>query len=154
MEDEKNVDKMTIKQKVGVGLCSVFLVLFFGCAAVQDIATPVFVDEKAAEHAGVPARLLPFPPWTNLADARRIDRALDLDYAVKTIHHGYYKGEMAVAITAGESLRDTLFSPTGPVALLATLLPGGAIASQLIPRTKDTKKIKALEAKLNGKVEV
>lgn len=140
---------MNKKQKILTAFMVVLLAVMFGCSAVQDIFTPTYVDEKAAEWAGVSTKML--MPYTTLFDAKRVGQAIDFKLTIERIKGGYYKSITNLSILAGEEIKATVFSPEGPVGLILPTLFGGTIGTLLgsayRQRPKDKKKIEELEAK-------
>lgn len=140
---------MNKKQKLLTVIMAAILLLFIGSSCVQDLITPAYVDKDAAAWAEVPTKLWSKQPYTTLWDVKRLLAAMDFKFAKEQIKHGYYSGIMNVSKFAGTELKQTIFSPTGPVAALAAGIPGLALGAYLIPRPKDKKKITELEVK-NG----
>ena len=138
---------MNKKQKTLTVLMVMALAVMFGCSAFQDVITPTFVSEDAAEWADVPTKLL--LPYTTLWDAKRVGRAIDYKVTIERIKGGYYKNITNLAIVAGEEIKTTLFSPEGPVGLALPMLFGGTIGTLLggayRQRPKDKKRIEELE---------
>ena len=126
---------MNKKQKTLTVLMVMCLAVMFGCSAFQDVITPTYVSEEAAEWANVPTKLL--MPYTTLWDAKRVGGAIDYKLTIEKIKGGYYKGITNLAIVAGEEIKTTLFSPEGPVGLLLPTLFGGVLGSMLIKRPGD-----------------
>lgn len=143
--------KMNKKQKILTVLMVVALALLFGCSAVQDVITPAYVNENAAEWADTTTKL--FMPYTTLFDAKRVGRAIDYKITIEKIRGGYYKNITNLSILAGEEIKATVFSPEGPVGLILPTLFGGTIGTLLgsayRQRPKDKKRIEELE-KANG----
>lgn len=129
---------MNKKQKTLTVLMVMGLAVMFGCSAVQNILTPTYVNEEAAEWAGTTAKS--FMPYTMLWDAKRVSRAIDYKLTIEKIKGGYYKGMTNLSIMAGEELKTTLFSPEGPVGLLLPTLFGGTLGALLVKRPGDKSK--------------
>ncbi len=126
---------MNKKQKTLTILMVLGLAVMFGCSAMQDVFTPTYVSEDAAEWAGAPTKML--MPYTTLLDAKRVGRAIDYRLLSHRIEGGYYKNITNLSILAGEEIKTTLFSPEGPVGLLLPTLFGGALGAMLIKRPGD-----------------
>lgn len=129
---------MNKKQKTLTVLMVMGLAVMFGCSAFQEVVTPTFISEEAAEWAGVPPKLL--MPYTSLWDARRVGRAIDYKLTIEKIRGGYYKGITNISILAGEEVKATLFSPEGPIGLMMPMLFGGTLGAMLIKRPGDKSK--------------
>lgn len=129
---------MNKKQKVLTTIMVMLLAVLFGCSAIQDILTPTYIDEEAAEWAGMPTKLL--MPYTTLFDAKRIDKAIDFKLTIEKIRGGYYKSITNLSILAGEEFKTTMFSPEGPIGLLLPTLLGGTLGAMLIKRPGDKSK--------------
>ena len=126
---------MNKKQKTLTVLMIMGLAVMFGCSAFQDVITPTFVSEEAAEWAGTTPKL--FMPYTTLWDAKRLGNAIDYKITIERIKGGYYKGITNLSILAGEEIKTTLFSPDGPVGMLLPMLFGGTLGAMLIKRPGD-----------------
>lgn len=142
---------MNKKQKVLTAFMVVALAIMFGCSGFQDIITPTYVNEEAAEWAETTTRLL--MPYTTLFDAKRVGRAIDFKLTIGRIKGGYYKSITNLSILAGEEIKATVFSPQGPVGLILPTLFGGTIGTLLgsayRQRPQDKKRIEELERKNN-----
>lgn len=139
-------------------ITTVILVTVLGCSAWMDGITPVFVDPAAIDYANTSPIVLPIPGYVSLWDARRIKRDLDFmhlseqtriarDMEDDQMRYRHLNDAMQTNIASAEELRNTLFSPTGPVSMLSAAM-GLGLGAFLIPRRKDTDRIKELE---NGK---
>jgi hypothetical protein len=144
-------------QKILVVLSTVVLVTVMGCSAWMEGITPAYIDPVAIEYAE--AKPTVFTPYTSLWDARRIKRELDFKHAgnqqalFRTIEddktrYAFLNEAMQINISSAEELRDTLFSPTGPLSILFAAVPALGLGAYLIPRPSDRKRIAELE---NGK---
>ena len=129
---------MNKKQKTLTVLMVMGLAVMFGCSAVQNILTPTYVNEEAAEWAGVSTKLL--MPYTTLFDAKRVGQAIDFKLTIERIRGGYYKSITNLSILAGEEIKATVFSPEGPIGLLLPTLFGGTLGAMLIKRPGDKSK--------------
>lgn len=117
--------------------------IFIGAGCVQDIITPAYISENAAEWANVPPKL--FMPYTSLWDAKRVAMAINYKLTIERIKGGYYKNITNLSILAGEELKNTVFAPDG---LLSILLVGGpftALGAFAISKPKDKREIEVLK---------
>ena len=130
-------------QTTVIVLAGIMVILFVGAGCIQDVATPTYVDQDAAEWAGVPTHL--FLPWSTLWDAKRLERAIDYKLTIERIKGGYYKSITNLSILAGEELKNTVFAPDGLLSLLMIGGPCLAAGGMFIPRGKDRKEIEALK---------
>lgn len=135
-------------QMVIIVLVGAISVVFIGAGCVQDAVTPCYVSESAAEWAGVPTRIFPFPGYTTLWDAKRVGMAIDYKLTIERIKGGYYKNVTNLSILAGEELKNTVFAPDGLLSLLLIGGPFTALGAYAISKPKDKKEIEALK---NGK---
>ncbi len=129
---------MNKKQKILMGLMVMGLAVMFGCSAFQDVITPTYVNEEAAEWADTTAKL--FMPYTTLWDAKRVGMAIDYKITIERFKGGYYKSMTNLSILAGENIKATVFSPDGPIGLLLPTLLGGTLGAMLIKRPGDKSK--------------
>lgn len=125
-------------------------VIFIGAGCVQDAVTPAYVNESAAEWAGVPTKL--FLPYTTLWDAKRVGMAIDFKLTIERIKGGYYKEVTNLSILAGEELKNTVFAPDGLLSLLLVGGPFTALGAYAISKPKDRKEIERLKNDSNGNV--
>ena len=124
-------------------LAGLMVLLFVGAGCIQDVITPCYVDQDAAEWADVPPKL--FMPYSNLWDAKRLTRAIDYKLTIERIKGGYYKSITNLSILAGEELKNTVFAPDGLLSLLMIGGPCLAAGGIFIPRGKDKREIEALK---------
>lgn len=145
---------LTKLQKMLVLVCSVLLVTVLGCSSWMDGLTPTFIEPGILEYADSKPTI--FTPYTSLWDAKRVLR--DLDYRFVTsqtklarsledndTHYKHMRKIMKVNIASSEELRDTLFSPAGPLSILFAAVPSLALGGYLIQRPSDKKRIVELE---------
>ena len=143
---------MNKKQKTLTVLMVMCLGVMFGCSALQDVITPTYVSEEAAEWVNTTPKL--FMPYTTLFDAKRVEAAIDFKITTDKIKGGYYKNITNLGILGGEEIKTTLFSPQGPVGLALPMLFGGTIGTLLggayRQRPKDKKRIEELEKSVSA----
>lgn len=132
-----------------ITICVLGLVVLYGCAAVSNVATPCFISEDVIEYSGEkPTSIL---PWTTLYDAERIDKAMDFMHLIKQRdleramdddydEYTYIKSIQNEHTASARQIKETVFTPTGPVGLALTTLFGGTMGALLIPRPGDKKK--------------
>lgn len=132
------------------------LVTVIGCSAWMDGITPAYIEPDVIDYAKVEPKV--FTPYTSLWDAKRIVKGLDYQHYMNqaelnrlieddNMKHKHLNGIQQGYNNSAEELRNTLFSPTGPVSMLSAAL-GLGLGAFLIPRPSDKKKIAELE---NGK---
>ena len=149
---------MKLYQKILTVVSAVVLVTVLGCSAWMDGLTPAYIDPVAIDYAETTPTVLPIPGYTSLWDAKRIQGELDFQHFVKQVdiartleddaaRYKHLQRAMQINIASAEELRDTLFSSTGPVSILAAGL-GLGLGAYLIPRPSDRRRIAELE---NGK---
>lgn len=137
-------------------IASVILVTVLGCSAWMEGVVPTYCDPPAIEYSKTKPKV--FTPYTSLWDARRIKREMEFmhlseqtriarDMEDDQMRYRHLNDAMQTNIASAEELRNTLFSPTGPVSMLSAAL-GLGLGAFLIPRPSDKKRIKELE---NGK---
>ena len=124
-------------------LIGAILVVFIGASCVQDIATPTYINESAAEWANVPTKI--FMPYTSLWDAKRVARAIDYKITVEKIKGGYYKNITNISILAGEELKSVVFDANGVLPLLMVGGPMCALGAFGFSKPADKKKIEELK---------
>jgi len=145
---------MSKLQKLLVLISTILLVTILGCSAWQNGLTPAYIDPAAIEYSEMCPKI--FTPYTSLWDAYRIQRGLNYQYFLKRIklgrliedndaRHKFLNNAHLGYMESSEELRDTLFSPTGPLSILFAAIPGLAIGGYLIQRPSDKKRIIELE---------
>lgn len=134
----KKFGKMIVVVLVGL-----IALVFVGAGCVQDVVTPAYVSEDAAEWANVPTKM--FLPYTSLFDAKRVERAIDYKLTIERIKGGYYKNITNISILASEEIKNTVFAKDGLLSLLLIGGPALAAGGMFIPRGKDKKEIEKLK---------
>ncbi len=142
----KGIRMKKLLQVTVITLTGVISLIFIGAGCVQDAVTPAYVNETAAEWAGVPTKI--FLPYTSLWDVKRVGMAIDYKLTIERIKGGYYKEVTNLSILAGEELKNTVFAPDGLLSLLMIGGPTFAMGSFLISKPKDKREIEVLK---NGK---
>lgn len=137
----KNLKKLL--QTTIIVLAGIIALVFVGAGCLQDVVTPAYVSEDAAEWAGVPTRL--FLPYTTLWDAYRVERAIDYKLTVEQIKGGYYKNITNISILAGEEFKGVVFNPNGILSLLMVGGPMCALGAYGVSKPKDKKEIERLK---------
>jgi len=147
---------MNWTQKLLTLISTVILVTVLGCSAWMDGLTPTYVDPAAIAYADAEPTVLPIPGYVSLWDARRIKRELDFqhyseqvrisrDMEDDQIRYKHLQDAMQTNIASAEELRNTLFSPTGPLSILFAAVPALGLGAYLIPRPSDKRRIAELE---------
>lgn len=126
-----------------VALIGLIVLLFITAGCIQDAITPCYVDEAAAEWAGVPTKL--FLPYSTLWDAKRLSGAIDYKLTIERIKGGYYKSITNLSVLAGEEFKNTVFAPDGLLSLLMIGGPMCALGAYGISKPKDRKVIEELK---------
>ena len=126
-----------------VVLVGLVALVFVSAGCIQDVVTPAYVSEDAAEWADVPTKL--FLPYTSLWDARRVAAAVDYKFSIERIRCGYYQNVMSLSIAGGEELKHAIFSPNGILSLLMVGGPTLALGAYGISKPKDKKEIERLK---------
>lgn len=138
---------MSKVQKILITFSGLCLVVILGCAAVQDIIVPTYVEPAAIEYANADVPLL--LPYTTLADAKYVNAKMDFIHSIGQLKYSYLKNNLTFNIAMSEQIKQAVFTPEGPVGLLLPTLLGGALGATLISKPGDKKKITELE-KSNG----
>lgn len=131
-------------------VCIVGLVIMFGCAGLQDIATPCHIDENAIVYSEQePTSYL---PWTTVFDAERIKaymdyKHLDFQKGLKdlleddNLAYDFYTGQLNSSIADARQLQQKLFNPNGSIGMAITALFGGTIGAMFINTPKKKEKV-------------
>lgn len=130
---------MKIRQKLFAGLLGVFIVAMLGCAGLQDAITPAYIPEDAIKfaEADVPTLL----PYTTITDAKYVQARLDYVRSMGELEYNFLRDNLAGHLAQAEQLRQTVFDPSGPIALLFPALAGLGIGRYLkSPREAELEK--------------
>lgn len=123
------------------------LIVILGCASFQDVITPCYISPAVIDYAD--ANGTSILPWTTLFDARRIAAKMDFVHSLRQmsdrIRYTYLKGISQFHIAGAEELKTSLFSPTGPLALIVPTGLAATAGALLFSKPTDKKKIKELE---------
>ncbi len=130
-------------------VCIVGLVIIFGCASFQDLATPAHINEHVIEYSGQPATS--YLPWTTIFDAERIKAYTDHKHlriqkwydelkAQDARQYSFLTERIDVGINNARQLQQKLFDPNGSIGMAVVALFGGTIGSLLIKRPGDKSK--------------
>lgn len=148
---------MNKKQKLLVGVFVLLLIAIFGCASMQNVVTPMYINPEVGEYTG--EEMTSWMPWTTIWDGDRLaakmkflheSNLIELERAAENDirHYGFLNNALILNRKDAVEVRDAAFSPTGPGGLLLAGLPMLGIGAMCISKPGDKKKIKELE---NGK---
>ena len=129
-------------------VCLIAFAALMVVAGCQDSITPCYVDERVGEYTG--ANMTSLLPYTTIADAKRLGREMNymsvekreaLLEAVKKNSrlHAFLTNALSDNLIDANSLRETLFGPTGVASALAGMLGLGA-GAMFIKRPGDLRK--------------
>jgi len=127
---------MNKKQKLFAGFLVLFLIVFISASCVQDVLTPAYLDPDVMAINGGYEQVNPF--YTSLFDAIRLQRQVTnkFKYSVDALNY---------SINNSMELKETVFDPSGPLALM---LPG--LACLGLGRYIKSPREKELEKQVNG----
>jgi hypothetical protein len=140
---------MKIFRTLTAAIClTLFIALMAGCA-FQDHFIPNYIDKRVGERTGAEMTSLN-PFYTTLADAKRLGRELNFvsvekrEALLQEIEKGgrldtFLAEGHAVYMLDANTLRKTLFGPTGVVSAFAGLIGLGA-GTFLLKRPGDLRK--------------
>lgn len=129
-------------------LCVVAFAVIMGACAMQDSVVPCYIDERVGEYTG--ASMTSLVPYTTIADAKRLGKEMNyvsvekreaLLEAVKkdSRFHAFLTDALSSNLIDANSLRETLFGPTGVASALTGLL-GLSAGAMFIKRPGDLRK--------------
>jgi hypothetical protein len=129
-------------------LCLATLTVLMAACAVQDSITPCYIDERVGEYTN--ADMTSLVPYTTIADAKRLGREMNFVSAEKreallqevkknSRLHAFLADALSDNLIDANSLRETLFAPTGVYGALTGLLGLGA-GALFIKRPGDLRK--------------
>ena len=143
--------------KLLIPALALILLAVVGCAMFQDAIVPAYIDNEAIEYSEQSGKSI--VPYTTLLDAKRIKRYLDQKHKLNQLGlarliedddmtYRFISRSLRTSMRDAEAFQRQLFSPTGPISLLAASA-GLGLGAMAISKPGDKKKIVALE-KTNG----
>ena len=142
---------MSKKQKLFAGFLVLFLIVFIGVGCVQDAIIPMEIVPDAIEYSGEEATS--YVPWTTIHDGRRIQRKIEYIHLTKQeaakrlaeddkMFHDYINNNMTIDMANAQQIKDVVFNPTGPLALMFPALAGLGLGRYLkSPREQELEKV-------------
>lgn len=134
---------MNRKQKLFAGFLVLFLIVFMSASCVQDAIVPTYIEpDLLAKYDAEPVNGL----YTTLFDAKRLQKnvAHKLEYQKLVAKQG--QEDLNISVASGEEIKDVVFDPAGPLAMMLPALMGLGLGRYLkSPREQE------LEKKINGK---
>lgn len=141
-------------------LCTLPIIIMMGCAVVQDVATPCFVEQEVIEYVQKhipevePTSIL---PWTTLFDAKRLDCIMNNIHIDNQIvferllldenrTYARLKDSHNYNMESAKEVQGIAFSPTGPLGFLTVAGLAGTGGALLIKRPGDKSKKQIMEA--------
>lgn len=129
-------------------VCLTLFTIIMGACALQDSVTPCFIDERVGEYTG--AGMTTLVPYTTIADAKRLGKEMNfvsvekrealLEEVKKNSRlHAFLADALSSNLIDANSLRETLFGPTGVASALTGLL-GLSAGAMFIKRPGDLRK--------------
>ena len=129
---------MNKKQKIFAGFLVLFLVVFMSVSCVQDAIVPTYIEpDLMVVYEATPANGL----YTTLFDAKRLQKNIThkLEYQKLVAKQG--NEDLNISIAAGEEIKNVVFDPTGPLALMFPALAGLGIGRYMkSPREQELEK--------------
>jgi hypothetical protein len=131
-----------------VGIVTLVLIIFLGCATVQDAITPCVINPELL--ADVNDTGMSFVPFTTVYDADRVLRKYDYLYNLEKftidLRYGYLRDDQMLNLTSARQFQQQVFSPTGAIGLMFPAVAGLMLGGRYIKRPEE----KELEKKING----
>ena len=146
--------QMNKKQKLFAGFLVLFLVVFIGVGCIQNAIVPMEIDQDAIAYTGEPPTM--YMPWTTIHDGNRIQRKMEYIHLTKqeaakrlseddSMFYDYINDNMTINFANAQQIKDAVFDPTGPLAMMFPALAGLGLGRYLkSPREQ------SLEKKVNG----
>lgn len=129
---------MSKKQKLFAGFLVLFLIVFMSASCIQDAIVPTFIEpDLMVSYEATPANFL----YTTLFDAKRLQKniAHKLEYQKLVARQG--NEDLNISIAAGEEIKNTVFDPAGPLAMMLPALMGLGLGRYIkSPREKELEK--------------
>jgi len=123
---------MNKKQKTFAGFLVLFLVVFIGAGCIQQVLTPAYLDPDVIAINGGYEQVNPF--YTSLFDAIRLQRQVTnkFKYSIDALNY---------SINNAMELKETVFDPTGPLAMMFPALAGLGLGRYMkSPREQELEK--------------
>ena len=149
---------MSKKQKLLVGVLILFVVTLVSTSCIQDAVTPCYIDPDIGEYTG--DNMTSWLPWTSIWDADRLAAKMkflhdanltELERAAEddTKYYGFLNDALILDRADAVIIKNTVFSPEGPLGMLLSGLPMFGLGAMLLSKPSDKKRIAELE-KSNG----
>lgn len=133
---------MNKKQKLFAGFLVLFLIVFMSASCIQDAIVPTYIEpDLMVAYEATPANYL----YTTLFDAKRLQKniAHKLEYQKLVARQG--NEDLNISVAAGEEIKNVVFDPAGPLAMMFPALMGLGLGRYLkSPREQ------VLEKQVNG----
>ena len=137
---------MNRKQKLFAAFLALLLLLFMSASCVQDAIIPTYIEpDLLTAYDAKPANKL----YTTLFDAKQLQRDIShkLEYQNLVARQG--QEDLNISIASGEELKDIIFDPSGPLAMMLPALMGLGLGRYMkSPREQQ------LEKQVNGSATV
>ena len=143
-------------KKIGRNLlmlaCVLGLVAVFTGGCLQDLITPMHVEQEVIEYSGIePTSYL---PWPTLWDGYRIKRHLDYQHQQMqliykrlqqddSLKYSFLVNSIDNSVVEAERFQSTFFDPKGSIGMALAALFAGVPCALFIKRPGDTPKKKA-----------
>ena len=148
---------MNKKEKLLVGVLILLLVTLVSTSCIQDAIIPMYIDPEVGVYAG--EDMTSWMPWTTIWDGDRLaakmkflhdSNLIELDRAKENDirHYGFLNDALILDRENAVVLKNTVFSPEGPLGMLLLGLPTFGLGALLIRKPGDKKVIEELR---NGK---
>ena len=129
---------MNRKQKLFAGFLVLFLIVFMSASCVQDAIVPTYIEpDLMTTFDAKPVNGL----YTTLFDAKRLQKniAHKLEYQKLVAKQG--QEDLEISVAAGEEIKQTVFDPTGSLALMFPALAGLGLGRYMkSPREQELEK--------------
>ena len=147
-------NNMNKKQKLFAGFLVLFLIVFIGVGCIQNAIVPCEIDQDVIAYTGEPPTI--YVPWTTIHDGNRIRRKMEYIHLTKqetakrlseddNMFYDYINNNMTINLENAQQIKDAVFDPAGPLALMFPALAGLGLGRYMrSPREKK------LEKQMNG----
>jgi hypothetical protein len=127
---------MNRKQKLFAGFLVLFLIVFMSASCVQDAIVPTYIEpDLMTSNNASPVNGL----YTTLFDAKQLQKNVIHKLEYQKLVAKQAQEDLSISVASGEEIKDVIFDPTGPLALMLPALAGLGLGRYL--RSPNEKKV-------------
>lgn len=144
-------------EKIFLVLALVVMVAFISAGCIQDGLIPCHIDPDIGTYTE--GDMTVYTPYTSIWDAKRLQRLMSYKHLLNQEElkrlmeddgylYNFLDNDLYINMQSAEAIRDNLFSPDSPLALLLAGCPAFLLGYLGLSKPSDKRQIEALK---NGK---